>query len=147
MPFLRKELENALRIDVVWDRYLDNSLKSLTREKRGGASSRMKVKNDSKMPKGWQNFLHNNDNKEELFCLFSQKSVNWHTENFKEVYSTDGCPVLTNSSANDTSALSPCNHHEEADTRMMVHVGDAVNKGHSRILIRSVDSDVVVLAV
>ena len=42
--------------------------------------------------------------------------------------------------------LSPCSH-EEADTRMMVHVADAVDKGHNSIMIRTVDTDVVVLAV
>ena len=46
----------------------------------------------------------------------------------------------------DTAALAPCNH-EEADTRMMVHAADAVKSGHRRILIRTVDTDVVVLAV
>ena len=36
---------------------------------------------------------------------------------------------------------------EKADTRMMVHVADAVDKGHNSIMIRTVDTDVVVLAV
>ncbi|KAG7178072.1 hypothetical protein Hamer_G003830 [Homarus americanus] len=42
--------------------------------------------------------------------------------------------------------LAPCNH-EEADTRMMVHAADALECGHWRILIRTVDTDVVILAV
>lgn len=46
----------------------------------------------------------------------------------------------------DTAALAPCNH-EEADTRMMVHAADAVKSGHRTILILTVDTDVVVLAV
>ncbi|KAG7174158.1 hypothetical protein Hamer_G003045 [Homarus americanus] len=39
-----------------------------------------------------------------------------------------------------------CNH-EEADTRMMVHAADALECGHRRILILTVDTDVVILAV
>lgn len=67
--------------------------------------------------------------------------------NNKEIYSTDGPQVsTTNISRQSINNLTPCNH-EEADTRIMVHVADAVLDGHSKIMIRTVDSDVVVLAV
>ena len=46
----------------------------------------------------------------------------------------------------DTSNIAPCNH-EEADSRIMVHVSDAVMQGFHKILVRTVDTDVVVLAV
>ena len=46
----------------------------------------------------------------------------------------------------DTAALAPCNH-EEADTRMMLHAAAAMKSGHRRVLIRTVDTDVLVLAV
>nr|XP_006824169.1 PREDICTED: ankyrin repeat and KH domain-containing protein mask-like [Saccoglossus kowalevskii] len=42
------------------------------------------------------------------------------------------------------SSLSPCSH-EEADTPMMVHVADSVSKGHQEVMIRTVDTNVVVL--
>ena len=42
--------------------------------------------------------------------------------------------------------LEPCNH-EEADTRLMVHVLDASDCGHQRIMIRTNNTDVVVLAI
>ena len=65
-----------------------------------------------------------------------------------EVYSTHGDRVLfTASRSNESmSALEPCNH-EEADTRLMVHVSDAASRGYSTISIRTNDTDVVVLAV
>ena len=50
---------------------------------------------------------------------------------------------MSKSSLPDTSALSPCNH-EEADSRIMLHAAHAAYK---KILIRTVDTDVVVLAV
>ena len=47
----------------------------------------------------------------------------------------------------NTEFLQPCNH-EEADTRIFVHVNDAITQDNFRsVLIRSVDTDVVVLAV
>lgn len=46
----------------------------------------------------------------------------------------------------DMNCLGPCNH-EEADTRMMLHLADAVYCGYRKILIRTVDTDVVVLAI
>ena len=45
-----------------------------------------------------------------------------------------------------TTSIAPCTQ-EEADTRIFVHVSDAVNQGHSRVMIRTVDSDVLVLAI
>ncbi len=47
------------------------------------------------------------------------------------------------------SGMEPCNH-EEADTRIMVHVADCVKRGYNntgKITIRTTDTDVVVLAV
>ena len=46
----------------------------------------------------------------------------------------------------DVSSLAPC-IHEEADTCIFLHVEDAVQHGHNRVSIRTVDTDVVVLAV
>ena len=42
--------------------------------------------------------------------------------------------------------LSPCTH-EEADTRMFLHAADAVQQGDRKILLRTVDTDVLLLAV
>ena len=44
------------------------------------------------------------------------------------------------------TALAPCNH-DEADTCMMLHAAAAIKCGHHKILICTVDTDVVVLAV
>lgn len=64
----------------------------------------------------------------------------------KQMFATLGQGVLTYPSRSDLSNLSPCTH-EESDSRMMVHVADAVTNGHTSIVIRTVDTDVVVLAV
>ncbi len=45
----------------------------------------------------------------------------------------------------NTNGLAPCNH-EEADTRMFVHIKHAANRGHRKVTLRTVDTDVVVLS-
>ena len=59
---------------------------------------------------------------------------------------TNGEGCISNPPGYDLSYLSPCTH-EEADSRMMVHVASAAMDGHRDIMIRSKDSDVVVIAV
>ena len=54
--------------------------------------------------------------------------------------------VVCNCPSKDTSQISPCNH-EEADTHIMLHVKDTVQTGMRQIMIRTVDTDVVVIAI
>lgn len=63
----------------------------------------------------------------------------------KQIVTTNGSEVVC-SPPQDTSLLAPCNH-EEADTRMIFHLADAVSKGFQKILLCTVDTDVVVLSV
>ncbi|KAG7176515.1 hypothetical protein Hamer_G024553 [Homarus americanus] len=94
----------------------------------------------------WQNFLRNSDNKEELFSFLAEQVMQLVVKESKQLVVTDKKQVLTVPPRKDTANLAPCNH-EEADTRMMVHAADALECGHRRILIRTVDTDVVILAV
>ena len=57
---------------------------------------------------------------------------------------TNGPDVLCNPSL-DISRLAP--DHEEADTRMMLHLADAYSEGFRKFLLRTVDTNVVVLSV
>ncbi len=45
----------------------------------------------------------------------------------------------------DMTSLVPCSH-EEADTRLLLHVADAVQKGFRKVCVRTVDTDIVILA-
>ena len=54
--------------------------------------------------------------------------------------------VLRSPPTTRRNKLSPCSH-EEVDARMMVHIADAVQDGHQSVMIRSTDTDMVVLAV
>ena len=45
----------------------------------------------------------------------------------------------------DKKTLEPCNH-TEADTRIFLHLAHAANQGHEKAFVRTVDNDIVVLA-
>ena len=66
-------------------------------------------------------------------------------ETEKQVLSTIQSDIVCTQSRN-VSRLTPCTH-EEADTRIILHLEDAVTEGFNKISIRTVDTDVVVLAV
>jgi hypothetical protein len=51
---------------------------------------------------------------------------------------------MCNNPREDTHNLSPC-QHEEADTRLLLHAKDATIQGHNKVIVRTVDTDVVVL--
>lgn len=78
-----KEIENVGRLDLVFDVYIDNSLKASTREKRGHGN-RIKVSLKSRIPSSWQNFLKDDLNKQELFKLLADHLVglDWHGKCF-----------------------------------------------------------------
>ena len=60
------------------------------------------------------------------------------------VISAFGILVLLNSRAEDISQLSPCTH-EDANTRLLLHAVDAAASGYQRLMVRTVDTDVIVL--
>jgi len=64
----------------------------------------------------------------------------------KEIVVTEGDDVLSKPLLMDTSALAACNH-EEAISDITLHAARAAHSRHKKILIRTVDTDVVVLAV
>ena len=60
------------RIDIVFDRYFKQSLKSQTREKLG-SGVRVSVKASTPISKNWRQFLRVDENKEELFYLLAKR--------------------------------------------------------------------------
>ncbi len=70
VPFLLQQLEDACRVDVVWNWYLANSIKGLIREHRG-SGVRTKVSSQTKISKKWEDFLRDSRNKTELFSFLT----------------------------------------------------------------------------
>ena len=94
------------------------------------------------IPGIWQEFLRINDNKNELFSFLAMSSVACIKAN-KEFITTQDSGVLC---INHPDVSAPCTH-EEADTRIILHLEDAARKEYKTVLIRTVDTDVVVLAI
>ena len=78
--------------------------------------------------------------------LFADALFESFNQEDKQLVITKGESVLSNPPIDDIDSLSPCSH-EEADSRMMLHVAHAAHHNHHKIIVRTVDTDVVVLAV
>ena len=141
--FISSQLQNVVRLYIIWDVYINDSLKTDARNKRG-KGIRRHVEPYSLVPKKWSEFLPIDDNKTELFpYLAASAEANIKTN--KTFITTHQSNVLC-INRQDIVGLAPCKH-EEADTRIILHLEDAVKEIHNRVLIWTVDTDVVVLAV
>ena len=144
LPHVKGHLKNVQRVDVVWDTYVPDSPKATTRSKRG-KGIRRRVKPDTKIPSNWPAFLRIDENKEELFDYLAEQLGTIEAKQ-GQVISTKGESVVCNGRRNDTSDLSPCTH-EEADTRLLLHAADAAKCGFRKIMLQTVDTDVVAVAI
>ena len=124
LPYIQSNLSISQRVDIVWDEYIQNSLKSHTRNSRG-TGVRRRVESKSLVPRNWQSFLRVDENKSELFGYLADQVMTINTA--KLVITTKGKDVLSLQNYS-TNMLSPCNH-EEADSRIFVHIADAVYAG------------------
>jgi len=95
------------------------------------------------LPTNWQEFLSVDDNKTDLLHFLADTCVSISD---KIVVMTSDDHVKLCSGAIDVSSIEPCSH-EEADTRLILHCRHAATNGTRRIAIRTVDTDVVVLAI
>ena len=124
IPHILYHLQLSKRVDIVWDSYISGSLKECTREKRG-SGARRNVSSHVKIPSNWMAFLRDSTNKSELFQVLSYKI---------SVFDFPPNKIVCN--------------HEEADTRIIVHLQDAIANGEPvTALIRTVDTDVVVILI
>ena len=129
---------------MVWDVYLPDSLKGTTRQKRG-KGVRRRVSPSTTIPKSWKDFIHVDDNKIELFKFLAQHVTCLTDNKGKVLYATSALDVLSSTCQAELSNLTPCSQ-EEVDTRLILHAADAVVQGKRRVSVRTVDTDVVVLA-
>lgn len=130
IQFLLGELQKGKGMGVMWDSYFPNSLKHCTREKRG-SGVRFSV------------FLRDSQSKEELFALLSQEVAEEMFPQGKELYITAGTSVITRGS---DQLMGDCTH-EEADTRIVVHLLHALQTDAKRIVVRTVDTDIIVILI
>ena len=119
-------LKAAQRLDIVWDQYFDQSIKSDTRLARG-SGTRRKVAPKTRLPTersySWKKFLRNNQNKQVLVKYFNEVAVASVSTLFKTkwVNLTDESNVIPLGKAQH---MDSCDI-EEADSRIIVHMVDA----------------------
>jgi len=135
IPYLTRKLQSVTRLDLVWDRYLADSLKRATRAKCG-RGVRRRVVGAATIPRNWQNFLRVDSNKTELFAFFSDTMIKGYgyEQDGKTLVVTGDVEVLSKPPLPDLCSVSPCTH-EEADSRMLLHVAYSVRNGHKKIMI------------
>jgi len=148
LPYLESHMmDSTTRVDAIWDTYMETSLKSQTRIKRGGtALCRTRVSDKIPIPKGaqWQLFVKDRQNRDELYQFISLE-LQRNTVNSQYHLLTTKADIVLSNKPTDLSDLSP-RRQEEADTRMMLHLRHAADHGHTKAYLRTADSDVVVLA-
>ena len=152
MPFITNSLTNSTsRLDIIWDIYPDQNLKAQALAKRGNPGVTTIVEGSTPVTRDWNKFLANSRNKVQLFRFLS-KAVIEASSQFTDVVvcSTYDDHVLVNTSDSqsvaDFDTIMPCNH-QEADSRIFLHLSHAAQQGHSKAFIRTVDSDVVIIAI
>ena len=127
------QLQHASRVNVVWDEYLPGSRKANTRSMRG-KGIRRRVEPSSVILINWQEFLRIDDKKIELLSFLATTVVTSQTEKSQQIITNHRRNVLC-TQPREVSGLAPCSHK------------DAVKQWYTNILIRTVDTDVLVLTV
>lgn len=136
------------RIDIVFDRYRQETIKGATRTRRTKASQpirRLVEGRDVPLPKNWTHFLSLPDNKVDLAHLLSEELCSQAPDD-KEIVVAGGfrdeLEVRSSKATTNLTHLSAT--HEEADTRLVLH---AVHSQYNTVVVLSRDTDVLVLLV
>lgn len=134
------------RIDIVFDRYYDNSVKSATRQKRakGAKPVRRPIENGTvPLPQDWGSFLAMSENKADLERFLSEETMK-QGHGTKTIVAAGGFvdeeQVEATSPDVDTDKLRA--RHEEADTRVILH---CVKIEADSIVVQARDTDILVL--
>ena len=128
-------------VDNVFGIYLDQTIKNSTKNKRGFGKG-IKVAVDTPVPRHRKSFLHVNENK--MLHLLPAKLI--QKVNFKQLVATKDAVIIANIANHLPSQLIPCNH-KQADARTFAHVKELVLKGQEVVLVDTVDTDVIVIAI
>ena len=136
------------RIDVVFDIYRDEAIKSTNRTRRSKTARpirRLVEGRDVPLPKNWSNFLSLDDNKADLAHFLSEELCSQAPVD-KEIVVAGGfrdeLEVKSSTGATDLGPLKST--HEEADTILVLH---AVHSQFHTVVVCSRDTDVLLLLV
>ena len=141
----------SIRVDVVFDVYRQLSIKAGERVRRKTQTSLQfsNIQSGHKVQQ-WNKFLSSSENKVQFLRFIASE---WEEEVYRQrlmsktlfLTSDIVCKKLTTADVVDIGQLQ-CTH-EEADTRILLHVQHAVSSGFHNIVVCADDTDVLVLLV
>ena len=144
--------DKCTRVDVVFDRYLKNSIKEGTRSKRKGGKSRgirRNVESREQRIGDWNRFIVLEDNKASLaHFLSTEMSQSYNAHPHRELVVSGGFNDILKVWSSDMSRedlRGLASNHEEADTRIVLHARDATVRGYSQVNVLCRDTDVLIL--
>ena len=136
------------------DSYLETSVKSQERTRRG-TSDKLIVNKNTLMPASFPNFLKNGENKTQLFQLMldilsNEESVDsiLQLEEKKFIMIVQGKAVQLTSdglTVSNEEMNSLYSTQEETDTRVVLYILYALQKGYKCAVIRSPDTDILLI--
>ncbi|CAG9760339.1 unnamed protein product [Ceutorhynchus assimilis] len=144
-----KNKYNAGRIDFVLDHYEDFSINNCRRDKRGhknDAIERAIESSNTLLPQQWHLFIHSIANKKQL-TDFVANQLYEHSHNFEVKFVTSGgfFDVMQYKSNYEAESDLLTSSHEEADTRIILHILSAKMEGYTRCILDCKDTDVLLL--
>ncbi|CAG9770257.1 unnamed protein product [Ceutorhynchus assimilis] len=109
---------------MVWDLYSDQSLKGTTRDRRGVGIRQKDLPRKGLMPKNWDEYLKNSQNKEDLFSYLASVLI----EEVTELHLVTNVNLKIVSNRNKCRSLEgvDCSGMEEADSRIFLHLKDVI---------------------
>ena len=134
------------RCDIVCNRYFAGRLKEGIRDERGSKGSNFMFNKDTKFPTDFaDNFLKNGQNKDNLNIFLVKYFNEIHTNHDLILVQTLNKSILSNAEDQlQNESIGICTS-EEADARLIRHAINQSYHGIDEILIKSVDTDVLVL--
>lgn len=141
------------RIDFVFDSYIEMSPKSGERLRRYGQDyiTIHKIEDDVPLPVQMKKFWACTENKV-ILQTYLRNYILQHGDLFwpevELICSATNAEECQTNLSHSQLVLDMLQNHdiEEADTRMMLHIMHASNKGHEKIYILSSDTDIVIMA-
>ena len=140
------------RIDVVFDRYKENSIKTPTRMKRTGKKRPIRKIVDSEevvLPQVWAQFIALEENKADLAFFLSEalmvKGAGLAED--QEIITSGGFDDENISKSTRRDIPDLCANHEEADTRIILHTLEAASQGFRKVEVLCRDTDVLLMLI
>ena len=137
---------DLMEVDIVCMGQVSNKQpETIYHRTHSGTTQRQRVFERAPIPANWEALLRSTANKDELFRYLSDCIHACETGRKVNISTNDETIVSTQIDMSDVEYLQPCSH-EEAETRILLHVAHCARQGLRKLVIGTVDTDVVVLA-